>query len=172
MAGKGKRRPPGAPTKYREEYAEQAYKLCLLGAKDKDLAGFFGISEQTLNNWKAAHPKFMESLKEGKDYADANVAKSLYRRAKGYEHEAVKIVADAKTGSEHIVHYTERYPPDTTACIFWLKNRQREHWRDKQQHEHTGANGGPIQTQNKPLTREELIEELRKRNLPEKIFDE
>jgi hypothetical protein len=29
------------------------------------------------------------------------------------------------------VPYTERYPPDTAAAIFWLKNRQPKHWRDK-----------------------------------------
>ena len=49
----------------------------------------------------------------------------------GYEHQAVKIVADAKTKEEHIVEYTERYPPDTAAAIFWLKNRQKAKWRDK-----------------------------------------
>jgi hypothetical protein len=48
----------------------------------------------------------------------------------------VKIVADAKTGAEHIVPYTEHYPPDTTACIFWPKNRRRDKWRDKHEIEH------------------------------------
>ena len=78
------------------------------------------------------HPEFFQSLKEGKEGADARVAQSLYRRALGWEHEAVKIVADAKTGTEHIVPYTERYPPDTTAAIFWLKNRRPDLWRDKE----------------------------------------
>ena len=39
----------GRPTKYKEEYAEQAYKLCLLGAKDKEMADFFQVSLSTLN---------------------------------------------------------------------------------------------------------------------------
>lgn len=128
----------GRPSRYRAEYSEQAFRLCLLGATDADLAGFFAVSEQTINAWKQAHPKFLESLKAGKDEADANVAKSLYRRALGYSHDAVKIVADAKTGTEHTVPYVEHYPPDTTACIFWLKNRQRTKWRDKQDVEHSG----------------------------------
>lgn len=135
--------PAGRPTAYKAEYAEQAYKLCLLGATDASLADFFGVTEKTVNTWKEKHPEFLQSLKGGKDEADANVAKRLYSRAMGYTHEAVKIVADAKTGSEHIVPYTEHYPPDTTACIFWLKNRQSKQWRDRV--EHTGADGGPMQ---------------------------
>ena len=64
------------------------------------------------------------------DAAFAEVAEKLFRRATGYSHEAVKIVADAKTKEQHIVPYVEHYPPDTTACIFWLKNRRPEAWRD------------------------------------------
>lgn len=119
------------PTSYKPEYAEQAKKLCRLGAKDSELADFFGVTEQTINNWKTAHPVFFESLKEGKALADAEVADKLFKRATGYEHPAVKIVANANTGQEHVVHYTERYAPDTTACIFWLKNRRPDVWRDK-----------------------------------------
>lgn len=128
----------GRPSNYQPEYSEQAYKLCLLGATDADLADFFEVTEQTVNNWKTAHPVFFESLKRGKRSADAEVAQSLFKRANGYSHEAVKIVADAKTGSEHVVPYTEHYPPDTTACIFWLKNRRPDAWRDKHEIEHGG----------------------------------
>lgn len=134
----------GRPTRYRAEYAEQAVKLCRLGATDKELAEFFGVSEQTLNAWKKSHPVFLESLKEGKAAADAEVAEKLFRRATGYEHKAVKIVADAKTGAEHQVEYIERYPPDTTAAIFWLKNRRPDLWRDRIDNTHSGPNGGPI----------------------------
>jgi hypothetical protein len=133
----------GRPTKYNAEYAEQAYKLCLLGATDKQLADFLGVAESTLNLWKLEHPDFSESLKNGKDRADAVIAQSLFHRAKGYTHDAVKIVADAKTGAEHIVPFTEHYPPDTTACIFWLKNRQKENWRDRV--EHVGDAERPIE---------------------------
>lgn len=138
------KRKTGRPSKYRPEFAEQALKLCRLGATDADLADFFGIAESGLNRWKHDHPPFREALKRGKMMADAEVADSLYRRATGYEHDAVKIVADARSGAEHVVHYTERYPPDTTACIFWLKNRQRGMWRDKHDHEMTGKDGTPL----------------------------
>lgn len=134
----------GRPSSYRAEYAQQAVKLCRLGATDKELAGFFGVAESTLNLWKRNHPAFSEALKEGKEAADAEVAERLFRRATGYEHKAVKIVADAKTGAEHQVEYVERYPPDTTACIFWLKNRRPDLWRDRIDNTHSGPNGAPI----------------------------
>jgi transposase-like protein len=150
----------GRPSKYQAAFAEQARKLCLLGATDKELADFFGVAESTLNLWKQDHKEFSESLKAGKDQADAEVAEKLFRRALGYSHDAVKIVADAKSKEEHIVHFTEHYPPDTTAAIFWLKNRQKAKWRDGQSVEHTGKDGGPIQSENKldlsGLTTEQL----------------
>jgi hypothetical protein len=71
----------GRPTLYREEYTEQALKLCRLGATDRELADFFDVSEQTINAWKDAHPEFLESLKDGKAKADAEVADKLFRRA-------------------------------------------------------------------------------------------
>lgn len=133
------------PSSYRTEYAGQAEKLCKLGATDKQIADFFGVSEQTVNNWKQAHPEFLESLRSGKEMADANVAASLYQRAMGYSHEAVKIAASPS--GEHIaVPYVERYPPDTTAAIFWLKNRRPDLWRDRHTQEISGPNGGPIET--------------------------
>ena len=127
----------GRPSKYKEEYAEQAYKLCLLGATDKELADFFGIKESTLNLWKNAQPEFMESLKRGKEDADAIVASKLYHRAIGYEHEDTQFATfqGAITDRET---YIKHYPPDTTAAIFWLKNRQPAKWRDKTDHEITG----------------------------------
>ena len=134
----------GRPTKFKPEYVKQAYELSLLGLTDIEMARVLGIGERTFNAWKGAHPEFQQALIDGKEIADAKVTQSLYKRATGYEHDAVKIVADAKTGAEHIVNYTERYPPDTTACIFWLKNRQRAKWRDKVDQEVSGPDGAPI----------------------------
>jgi hypothetical protein len=130
--------PRGRPTLYRPEYAEQATKLCQLGATNERIAEFFGVSLTAVQTWLRRHPEFAQALKEGREFADANVALNLYRRAVGYEHEAVKIVADANSGAEHVVPYTQRYPPDTTACIFWLKNRRPDLWRDKREHEMSG----------------------------------
>ena len=134
----------GRPTSYKPEYAEQVKKLTRLGATDKEIAEFFEVAESTLNLWKQRHLEFSESLKAGKALADAEVADKLFRRATGYEHKAVKIVADAKTGAEHQVEYIERYPPDTTAAIFWLKNRRPDLWRDRIDNTHSGPNGGPL----------------------------
>lgn len=126
----------GRPTLYKEEYCEQVRKLCLLGATDKEIADFFNIQESTLNLWKQKYPIFMESIKKGKDIADMNVAEKLYMKAIGYEQEAVKIFQFQ--GEEVIVPYIEKVQPDTTSAIFWLKNRQRDKWRDKQDVEHSG----------------------------------
>ena len=118
------------PSKYRTEFPSQALKLCRLGATDAELANFFGISKRTLDAWKKAHAEFLRSLKEGKLLADAEVADKLFHRATGYEHEDV----DIRVLNGQIVKtpLTKHYPPDTTAAIFWLKNRQPSRWRDKQ----------------------------------------
>ena len=123
--GNGKR---GQPTKYKPEYCSQATKLARLGATDKDIADFFGVNEDTVHEWKKVHPEFSESLKEGKEYSDAHVSDRLYQRAIGYEHESVKIFN--ANGKPLIVPYIEYFAPDTTACIFWLKNRRPDLWKD------------------------------------------
>lgn len=130
------------PTEFKTEYVEQVEKLCKLGATDKEIADFFCVSETTVNNWKNQHPEFLESLKKGKYIADAEVASKLYHRATGYEHSDTHIsnYQGEITKTEIIKHY----PPETVACIFWLKNRQPQKWRDKHDLEHTGKNGTPL----------------------------
>lgn len=120
----------GRPTLYKKEYNEQAYKLCLLGATDATLADFFEVNEDTINEWKKVHKSFSESLKKGKTLADAEIAKALYHRAKGYEHPDVDI--KIYEGQIITTEITKHYAPDSTAAIFWLKNRQPKEWRDKQ----------------------------------------
>jgi hypothetical protein len=121
-------KPVGRPTVYRIYMAEQARKLCELGYTDKELADFFGISEQSLCVWKRKHPQFVGSIRNGKAIVDAQVADSLCHQAVGYSHKAVKIMQAQGTVYAH--EYMEHYPPDTTAAIFWLKNRQRAKWRN------------------------------------------
>jgi hypothetical protein len=134
----------GRPTEYKEEYCIQVEKLCKLGATDKEIADFFEVTEQTINNWKTDFPEFFESIKRGKTLADANVADRLYQRAIGFEHdsEEIKIVSDGQGMGSSIERVPVRkiYPPDTAAAIFWLKNRQRNKWRDKQEVENTNFN--------------------------------
>ena len=126
----------GRPTKYKEEYNKLAFNYSLLGATDKQMAEYFDVALSTLHKWKLEHPNFSDSLKEGKDEADANVGKALYGRALGYSHPDV----DIKVVNGEIVEtpITKHYPPDTTSCIFWLKNRQKDKWRDKHEIEQTG----------------------------------
>lgn len=123
------------PTEFKREYATQARKLCLLGATDPELADFFGVSRTTIKTWKKKHPEFLAALNEGKETADAQVAEKLYRRAMGYSHKAVKIITVPRGNNQgsdvEQVPYVERYPPDVTACIFWLKNRRPAQWRDR-----------------------------------------
>lgn len=119
------------PSAYKEEFEEQAYKLALLGATDKQIADFFGVTEQTLNNWKTSKEGFFESLKRGKLEADAKVGEALYQRALGYTHPEDKIFQ--YEGAPVVVPTTKHYPPDVTAMIFWLKNRLPDQWREKQE---------------------------------------
>lgn len=119
----------GRPSKYRPEFADQARKLSMLGLTDEEMAKFFDVKKQTLNNWKSDYPEFFASLKEGKVLADGKVVASLYHRALGYSHPEDDIRAIA--GEVVITPTIKHYPPDTTACIFWLKNRQPDKWREK-----------------------------------------
>lgn len=133
--------PAGRPTKYKPEYAEQAYKLCLLGATDKELADFFDVNEDSVHEWKKVHKDFSESIKRGKDTADANVADRLYQRAMGFEHdsEEIKTISIGKGFSSiERVPVRKVYPPDTVAAIYWLKNRQKDKWRDRSEVENSG----------------------------------
>jgi hypothetical protein len=125
------------PTKYKAEYAVQAEKLCKLGATDIEIADFFGVEVRTIYRWKAEHAEFCQSLKIAKAEADERVERSLFARATGYEHDEVDIrVVNGEIVQTPIRKY---YPPDTTAGIFWLKNRKSAEWRDKQETEHSGA---------------------------------
>jgi len=131
----------GRPSKFKEEYIKLAYNYALLGATDNDLVDFFDVTEKTINNWKKDYPEFLQSLKKGKAQADALVSKSLFQRARGYKHKEDKIFND--NGSPLIVPTIKHYPPDVTACIFWLKNRQPSKWRDKHESD-ISSNGEPI----------------------------
>ena len=138
--------PAGRPSKYDPAFVEQARKLCLLGATNDDLARFFGVGGGTIDRWIESNEEFRGALKEGRDEADTRVAERLYSRALGYSHDAVKIFMPSGADAPVYAPYTEHYPPDTTAAIFWLKNRRPDLWRDVQRQEHTGKDGGPIAT--------------------------
>lgn len=137
----------GRPTAYKDEYEEQVYKLCLLGATDVEIASFFNVADKTVANWKNERPSFLQSMQRGKMEADASVAEKLYHRAKGYSHDAVKIFMPAGASEPVYAPYTEQYPPDTSAASLWLRNRQPKKWRDKQDLELSGRDGEPLTIQ-------------------------
>lgn len=119
----------GRPTKYKKEFCIQAEKLCKKGFIDTEIADFFEVEEKTINNWKKAHPEFLQSLKSGKLYSDEAVVSSLYGRALGYEFEERKVEVDAEK-KEKVTITTKQMAGDTTAQIFWLKNRRPKEWRN------------------------------------------
>lgn len=133
------------PEKWEDRFVHIAKAACALGATDQDIADMLEVSVRTISYWRAQRPEFAEALKIGKDVADERVERSLYQKAVGYEQDAVKIFMPAGAEAPVYAPYREKVAPDTTACIFWLKNRRKEDWRDKQQHELTGEGGSPLQ---------------------------
>jgi hypothetical protein len=133
----------GAIGKYKKDYDEQSYRLTLLGFTDQDLADFFNVTEQTINNWKKYHPTFFESLTRGKANADGIVAESFYKSATGYyiEEEEAKVVGVGRGESVVQIVKIKRYvQPDKGSQLSWLKNRQKNLWRDRQEIETTPSN--------------------------------
>lgn len=131
----------GAPPLYKPRFVEMAKQACAAGFTDFQLAQLLGVSEMTINVWKVKHVDFGLALKDWKAYADEQVERSLYAKARGYSFDAEKIAVNAD-GQVTRVAYVEHVPPSDTANIFWLKNRRSQDWRDRI--EHTGANGGAI----------------------------
>lgn len=136
--------PVGRPSDYKPEYADQAAKLCRLGATDAELAEFFEKDERTINRWKIDHPEFCQALKDGKLVSDVDVADRLHQRALGFEFEEAQAhklkTVEYKDGKRlketerlEIIMVKRVVPPDTTACIFWLKNRRKVEWRERQE---------------------------------------
>ena len=159
----------GKATLFKPEYTKQVEELCRHGSTDRDLALFFKVSVNTIDNWKKRYPDFFLALLKGKQEADANVAEALYRNAIGheyYEEHAVKLKRKIfdDTGKvirteEHlqVVPLKKYSKPDTTAQIFHLKNRRPDFWRDANQ-----VDPGLEAFEQRTYSGEALLEELRK----------
>lgn len=119
----------GGKPKWHPSYIRIAREIAKHGLTDEEIAETFGVSEQTINKWKKKHPPFGLALKRAKEHPDKKVERSLFERALGYSHPDV----DIRVVNGQIVKtpITKHYPPDTTACIYWTKNRQPEKWREK-----------------------------------------
>jgi len=127
----------GPASGFKPEYCKLARKFCILGATNEQLAGFFDVALSTIGAWLVQFPEFKQAVYQGRAVADADVAESLYGRATGYDRKVEKIVATAE-GPE-VMSYTRHYEADTAACIFWLRNRRRDQWRERIEHEHRAS---------------------------------
>lgn len=127
------------------------------GLIDEEIAGKIGITAKTLYVWKNKYSDICEALKRGKEVIDFKVEQSLLKKALGYTTKLAKtfkvkrIDYDPKTGKkireyeELVIGYDDMHvPPDTTADIFWLKNRKPDKWRDKHEIKHSGDVGNPF----------------------------
>lgn len=129
--------------KYRDDFVRQVFYLSLMGAKDEEIAQCLGVTENTINRWKAEHPEFFKSMLKGKTRADARVAHSLYKRALGYRYkDHVVLTNRVKERNEKgkvVREYTEplmvevekEMHPDVKAASLWLQARRPDEWGKK-----------------------------------------
>jgi hypothetical protein len=131
----------GRPSKFEKINQKRFKMLALSGWDDKQISAFFDINIATLHRWKLRNQKFCDTLKDWKKEADIKVEKSLYQRALGYDYEETTIeyikIGEQQLPAEKTKTVKKQMAPDVTACIFWLKNRQPQDWRDKTEIDHT-----------------------------------
>ena len=105
------------------------------GLIDTEIAANMGVNPDTLYRWKSKYVEISEALKKGKDVVDRQVEKSLLKRALGFEYNETKNVYETDREGNRILKEStitrKMVAPDTTAQIFWLKNRKPDKWRDK-----------------------------------------
>jgi hypothetical protein len=114
------------PPAYRSEFAAQGEKLSKHGFTDADLADFFGVDGLILQRWQKEYPEFREGLKRGRAEAKKRVEQSLLQCATGYSYDEEKIVI--VKGKVMKVLCRKHVPPDGTAAIYWLQNRNPADW--------------------------------------------
>lgn len=123
------KRKTGRKSSYQDAFANQALKLALLGAKDEELADFFGVDVSTINRWKKKYPEFCESLKKGKDIADSNVASKLYNRAIGYDFEETAYCPQEWSGCRREAYQEASASRYNSGDILVEETGSRRKWR-------------------------------------------
>lgn len=124
------------------------------GLTDEQIAQNMGISPSTLYEWKKKYSELTESLKRGKEVVDRQVENALFKSAMGYTYDEVtkEVSEDGELFVSKVV--SKQMAPNTTAQIFWLKNRKPAEWRDKRETELSG--GVDVKDPFKGLTTDEL----------------
>lgn len=101
------------------------------GLKEEQVCKNLGISHQTLNVYKKAHPELLDAIKRGKRVIVTEIENALVKRALGYEYEEVKTYIKVEADGSKTT-YTEKtlkhMPPDTAACAILLKNKDPENY--------------------------------------------
>ena len=118
----------GRPTVYKPDYAEIARHACMLGASNETLAERFEVSRRTIDNWITTIPEFGDAVRHGRQVADESVVAALYARATGMERKSIKVVEGE--GAPVTTTHTVQALPDVRACMFWLRNRRPQQWRE------------------------------------------
>jgi hypothetical protein len=132
MASKAGRKP-----KYQESFVQLAYWMAKAGLTDEEMAREFGVDRRSLTRWKKSHPEFGEALARGKETPDDKVEAAMYRRCIGYTVTETKEKETWRGPEREII--VKDIAPDVVACIFWLKNRRPERWRDVHKVESTST---------------------------------
>lgn len=126
----------GRPTKLNNKVAAKMFVLSRRGLTQQEIADILEIGADTVSHW-LQKPELFAFIKQAKNVADAIVVRSLYERAVGYEFEQEEVLHH-KGGDSEVVRVSKRLPPDVVACIFWLKNRQQQDWKDRSEMHHGG----------------------------------
>lgn len=132
----------GRPSSFGQERIDEAVELCLAGATDQELCEKFGVSTTTLYRWKQDYPEFREATRSAKGLCDHRVERTLLQKALGYdyvEQQAIKVSVGDGVQDVEVVDVQRHVPPSDTAAIFWLKNRDPNRWRDKQEIDLNGS---------------------------------
>lgn len=125
-------------SKYNPEYHDDwAWSLAIKGATNKEMAEAFGISLRTIIRWMNEYESFADAVARGKNVADAKVERSLYQRAIGFEitdtEKTIDMDKDGNAKPVRIKNTTRKIVPDTMAIMYWLNNRKRGQWSQRQE---------------------------------------
>lgn len=123
-----------------QENKELILRLATSGSTIEEILKALGLSRASFYSYLKKDPELKHSIDRAKVKADAKVEDSLYKRATGYDiiEENIEYFPSGDTGKpvvKSIKRVKKHVPGDTTAQIFWLKNRQSHKWRDRQEHD-------------------------------------